>query len=332
MMILWHIIALVLITVVAWWASGYDSRLSGEDRREDYIRRIVRCGMTLFFVEVMIWLPPAVIVFAVFLGVLWAGCLSEFLSQKFRLLIDPEDKRQLDPKQSVRQLDLIAELVRRGRKADAIQLCESLKLTGEVDLPTLEMTLEHLGVPQTTTKKSSSLTVAGQLRREGKFTEAQQLLNSLLAENPRNVDAAMMLVRLYAQDLREPHKAHDVLRVLEQQPHVPAGHIQFARRSIAEWSRPSPTPKEVSAQPESVEELLAAKCFGTAIEVLEQKIQAQPRDFDLWLKLAESHGRYCGDLKRAEKIIEQMKNSFAFSAEQIQAATSRLGEWRAAGK
>src|SRR5450432_634986 len=116
MMILWHIIALALITAIAWWASRYDSRLSGENRREDYIRRIVRCCVTLFFVEVMIWLPPAVIVFAIFLGVLWAGCLSEFLSHKFRLLIDPEDKRQLDPKQSVRQLDLIAELVRRGRK------------------------------------------------------------------------------------------------------------------------------------------------------------------------------------------------------------------------
>ena len=93
-----------------------------------------------------------------------------------------------------------------------------------------------------------------------------------------------------------------------------------------------PPPKEAPASSKSVEELLAARCFGTAIEVLEQKIQEQPQNFDLWLKLAEAHGRYCGDLKRAEKILGQMKNSFAFSTEQIQAATRRLGEWRAATK
>jgi predicted Zn-dependent protease len=227
---------------------------------------------------------------------------------------------------------MIGGLIRSGRKTEAIQLCESLKASGEMDLTTLELTLEHLGVPQATAKKSSPLTTADQLRRQGKFNEAELLLSSLLAKNPRNLDAAMILVRLYAQDLRELGKAREVLRALEQQPHVPADHIEFARRSLVEWNRPQPPPEKVPAPPESVDELLAAKCFGTAIEVLEQKIQEQPQDFDLWLKLAEAHGRYCGNIKRAEKIVEQMKNSFAFDAGQIQAATSRLGEWRAAKK
>ena len=38
------------------------------------------------------------------------------------------------------------------------------------------------------------------------------ILNSLLAQNPRNLDAAMMLMRLYAQDLHRPEKAEEVLQ------------------------------------------------------------------------------------------------------------------------
>jgi len=37
--------------------------------------------------------------------------------------------------------------------------------------------------------------------------ESVQKPEPLLAEDPRNVDAAMMLMRIYAQDLRQPHQA-----------------------------------------------------------------------------------------------------------------------------
>ena len=70
--------------------------------------------------------------------------------------------------------------------------------------------------------------------------------------------------------------------------------------------------------------------FGTAIEVLEEKIEKQPQDFDLWMKLAETHCRYCGNPNRAEKIIQRMEKDFAFGPEQIQSAKTRLTEWRAA--
>jgi hypothetical protein len=198
MMILLHIGTLVFIAAVAWWFSSYDSKLTGENHKEDFIRRMVRCGLTLFLVEVLIWLPPSVLVIPIFLGVLWAGCLSELFSRGFRWLIDPEDKRKFDPRESVRQLDLIGALIRSGRKAEAIQLCQSLRVSGEVDLTTLEFMLEHLGVPQPATKKTSPLTAASQLRQQGKFNEAKLLLTSLLTENPPNLDAAMMLVRVYA--------------------------------------------------------------------------------------------------------------------------------------
>jgi len=140
----------------------------------------------------------------------------------------------------------------------------------------------------------------------------------------------MLLTRLYAQDLRDVEKAKAVLDALEKEPHVSAGHIEFARRSIDEWIRPQPQPEKISAPPESVDELLALKYFGTAIEILEEKIKEQPQDFDLWLKLAEAQGRYCGNIMRAEKIVEEMENSFAFSAGQIQTAKDKLAGWCAA--
>ena len=330
MLILLHIGALVMIGLVAWWFSGYDSKLTSENKKEDFIRRMVRCGLTLFFVEVMIWLPPSAICFSIFLAVLWAGCLSEFFSYWFTWLIDPENKRPADdPNKYVAQLDMIGALIRSGRKAEAIQLCESLKASGEVEITTLELTLEHLGVPQADAKKTNPLNAASQLRRQGKFSEAKLLLDSLLLENPRHLDAVIMLARLYTQDLREPGKAHEILRVLEQQPHISTDHIEFARRSIGEWSRRQPEIEAV-AEPKikSVDELLEQKLFGSAIELLENKINAQPQDFDLRLQLAEVHAVHCENFQTAEKIIRQIEVGPGFSQEQIERARSKLKEWR----
>ena len=87
----------------------------------------------------------------------------------------------------------------------------------------------------------------------------------------------------------------------------------------------------VEAQPETLEELLAKGYFGTAIEILEQKIKEQPRDFDLWLKLAEVQGQHCGNVKRAEKIVQQIGANPASNPEQIQLARTKFNEWREAG-
>ena len=122
-----------------------------------------------------------------------------------------------------------------------------------------------------------------------------------------------------------------MLRALEKQPLVPAAPIEFARRSINEWSSPTPKKEAVEVQPESIDELVAHRYFGTAIEMLEQKIKEQPQDFNLWLKLAEVQGQHCGNVKRAEKIIQQIEANAAFRPEQIQLARTRLDEWREAG-
>ena len=195
---------------------------------------------------------------------------------------------------------------------------------------TLENTLEFLGVPQVNSKPENPLTQAAQLRAQGKFAETEKLLKSLLAKNPADADAAMMLMRLFAQDLRQPGRAHEVLRQLEKQPQVAASHVEFARRSIEEWSRPKPEKTEAATPPESVEELLAQGFLGTAIERLEEQIKAQPQDFALRLKLAEIHAVKCRDFQRSEKMIRQMETSPNFSPQQTALARAKLQDWRAA--
>ena len=335
-----NIVVLALAALASWWLSGYDAKLTGENERHDLVRRAVRCGLSLFLVELAflcLWRywryddqasGMAYLIFALPLVLLWVGCLGELCGHTFHRLIDPEDRRPFDPGKSRRDLDMLASLVRNRRKEEAIQLCQMLKESGEVNVLTLETMLAQLGVKPDNVQKPKPLAEAGRLRSQGKLNEAEAILDSLLLENPANVDAALMLIRLYAQDLHRSDKAHEVLRSLEQQPHVPPTHIEFARRSINEWSHPQAKEVVAEALPESLDELLAKGYFGTAIEILEQKIKEQPADFDLWLTLAETHARHCGNIKRAEKIIQQLEANPAFSPEQIQFAKTKLKEWR----
>jgi len=337
-----NIVVLALATLGSWWLSGYDAKLTGENERHDLVRRAVRCGLSLFLVELAflcLWRywryddqasGMAYLIFALPLVLLWVGCLGELCGHTFHRLIDPEDRRPFDPGKSRRDLDMLAGLVRNGRKAEAIQLCQMLEESGDVSVATLDTLLDRLGVKPDQVLKPRPLTEAHQLRSQGKWSEAEAKLNSLLMENPANVDAALMLIRLYAQDLHRSDKAHEVLRSLEQQPHVLPTHIEFARRSINEWRHPQAKEVVAEALPESLVELLAKGYFGTAIEILEQKIKEHPADFDLWLKLAETHARHCGNIKRAEKIIRQIETNSAFSPEQIQLAGTKLAEWREA--
>ncbi len=327
---------------VSWWLSGFDPGVTGHNEKLDSLRRSIRCGITLFLVEMafcclwQFWRSKdpvsgiGYLVFSLPLALLWFGCISELFARAFHRMIDPEDDREFDRKKGLREMDAIGDLIRSGRKDEAIRLCQMLQKTGGVNPFVLEMTLEHLGVPQQSIRRPKPLLEADRLRSQGKFQEAELILNSLLAQNPRNLDAAMMLMRLYAQDLHRPEKAGEVLRALERQPHVPSAHLDFARRSIGEWHQGKPRTEEVAPQPESIEELLAQGYFGTAIEILEKKIKEQPQDFDSRLTLAEVYARHCSDDFRAKKIVQQIEASPAFSPEQKLSAWPKLEEWRKA--
>jgi tetratricopeptide (TPR) repeat protein len=270
------------------------------------------------------------LILPVSIALLLRSSISELFTQGFIRFIDPtlHDGREFDPKQSRRYQDALAHLIHNGRRAEAIKLCEELKQSGELDIVTLENTLEFLGVKQER-PSSKPLAEIDRLRREGNFAEAEQKLKVMLDQNPNQPEAAMMLVRLYAEDLRQPGPAHEVLDALEKQPHHSASQIEFARRSIDEWSQPGPMPTAPPPAEESIEELMAQRHFGSAIEMLEKQIKAEPQDFALQLKLAEVHAVNCYNLPRAEKIIHQMEAGANFTPQQIESARTKLREWRA---
>ncbi len=328
------ITAIGFTILAAWWLSGYDTKVTGENKGDDFVRRAARCGITLFLLTVLFCLPgvlqamPMVLLIGGLLALVWCGCVVELFARWFHHLIDPPDKREYDPNQNLRELDLVASLIKNGRKEEAIQMCQALKESGDVSVLTLETMLEHLGVKPDPVQKPRPLVEARRLRSQERFPEAEAILVSLLKENPANVDAAMMLMRLYAEDVRRPNQAAATLRALEQQPHVPSTHIDYARRSIAEWSRGKPGPEAAAALPESMDELLAHGYFGTAIEILEQKIKQQPGDFDSRIKLAEVHGLHCGNIQQARKIVRQIEIHAGFTPEQIQNARAKLAAWQ----
>ena len=212
-MFLVNIILLSVAAAIAWWLSGFDSRLTGESGKADLMRRGIRCGSTLFLLVILFSLPysiasaPPMLLIVALLALIWTGCITELGARFFHRLVDPEDKREFDPHQSARNMDMVASLLKGGRHEEAAQLCATLKESGDANILVLETLLARSGIQFEHDRKPKPLTEAYHLRSQGKFDEAAAVLNSLLAENPSNVDAALMLMRLYAQDLRRSDKA-----------------------------------------------------------------------------------------------------------------------------
>jgi tetratricopeptide (TPR) repeat protein len=329
-----HLVVLAFVGLAFWWLSGYDAKVTGGNKRQDLIRRAARCGITLLLVGILLRLPgamqalPILLAIGGMLALVWAGCIAELFARWFHHLVDPADEQEFDPNQGLRDLETIASLIKNGRREEAVQLSRKLRESGDISVLVLETRLEHLGIKLESVPKPRPLTDAYHLRMQGRFQEAESILKPLLAEDPRNVDAAMMLMRIYAQDLRQPQKATEILEALAKQAHVSPAHIEFAHRSIGEWSQGKPKPETVEALPESIDEMLAQGYFGTVIEILEQKIEEQSRDLDLRLKLAEVYSQHCGNIHRAEKIVRQIEIDPGFTPEQVQHARTKLGEWR----
>jgi tetratricopeptide (TPR) repeat protein len=345
MLFLFSNLAVMAIAMVIFWPlSGFDSRLTG-DVRLDFPRRAVRCGITLLIVEAgfyALWRCWIVgdrsagfmyLTLLVPLALLWTGCISEAGAECFHRLIDPQDKRPYNPKAGTRELDAIGGLIRSDRKEEAIQLCQTLMQTSPELRTALEMTLHHLGAPPPELPaESKPLAEAGKLRQLGKFEEAETVLTSLLKRDPSSVNAALMLIRLYSQDMHQPDKAAKMLRSLEKTPHVPAAYIEIARRSIVDRQTHSASPGNTVPEepmPQSIEELIAKKYLGTAIEVLDRQCEEEPENFEAWLKLAEVHGVHCANIQLAEKTIRRIEANSAINVEQKQQARNRLNEWRA---
>jgi hypothetical protein len=297
-------IAILVVTAgLTWWLSGYDALVTGHNVTADIWRRLIRCGVTLFLLIEGADNEVLFMGIAVFLAIIWAGCVSEMLAVRFHSLIEFTDHREFDSKRLTRDLDRLAGLVQQGRNEEALAFCHQLAEAGDASALAMETMLFRLYSQMFADEivpASPPLAEAHQLRAQGRLLEAEAKLNALLKQQPDNLAAVMMLVRLYAQDGARPEKAGTLLQMLGQQRRVPRAFLEYARSVIAEWSgavppkttegiesllvdqKPAPAPgKAVDPDQTSIDELLAAGQLGTAIERLEDEIGGQPENFDL---------------------------------------------------
>jgi hypothetical protein len=341
MLILFYITLAALALGAMWWLSGYDSRVTGENLAADIIRRTLRILITVFLVAIVFGLHPAgmgagygftpvLMIVPILIGLIWCGCLSEWWSRGFHSMIFSEDKSRYDPNKDQRELGNLAVLLRTGRHEEALLLARQLHDAGDVNTLALETMLTRAGLPWETPKADDPAVKAARLRSQGDFAGAEKILVPFLEQHPAHVHGLLLLLRLYAQDLKQPARAAEILPRLERVPRIPAWQVDYARRSLADWSADKPAPADAAPEvlPESVDELLAQGYAGTAIELLEQKLKDQPGDFDSLLKLAEAQGRYCHNMPAAEKIVRKIEKNPAFTPEQIQTAHTKLAEWR----
>ena len=317
-MILVDIILVTLAGLTMWWLSGYDARVMGENKKADLIRRGIRCGLTILLLAILVSLPysiasaPPTFLIAGLMTIIWAGSSRNWVRALSTVSLTPKTNANLTHTKALAYWIRLRACSKAGgmRKPRS---CARRSKNPATPAFSCWKRCWRARASGGDFKKSKPLAVAHQLRSEGKFTEAETILQTLLAENPSNVDAALMLMRLYVRDLRRSDKAAEVLRSLEKQPHIPSAHIEYARRSIQAWGQRKSAPVS-EVLPESVDGLLACGYLGTAIEILERKIKEQPKDFDLWLKLAEAHGLHSGNLQRAGKIVQQIESNRGFSA------------------
>ena len=243
----------------------------------------------------------------------------------------PHDQKPYNPKKAQRYLDSIGRLIRAGERDKAIQLCEKLKASGEVDPFILETTLEYLGVRQDHSQAAGPLQEIRQMRSEGKFMEAAANLKALYEKNPHHAEAAILLMQIYSQNLHQNALAHEVFRKMEKQADVPKAYVEFARRSLNEWAvskvKVAEKPPEV---PDSIDEALARGFVGTVIQRLEEKILDDPADLDLRLKLMEVQAIHCQNLQRANKMLRDLAMDPNFNPQQIEIATAKVRAWHVA--
>ena len=328
-------------TAIAWWLSGHDHRVTGENPKADFVRRATRTGVTFVLLAAATLNGFAAVFIFAALGFYWANCGAELFTHQFHKLIDPEDKRPYDPKETDRKLDRLAQLTREGRMNEALDLCSQLQQAGEGSALALEAVVHRLYLENLNSAETSPLLAEIRSLCERKqFDPAESRLKQILAAQPSNWPAMLLLMRVYAKDLSQPDKAIALLQPVGNQLRLHPAFAEYARKSIDEWSskgkgraadasrvavesHPPPAAVEVS-----IDDLLKNNQLSTAVESLEISITEAPKNFDLWLKLAEVYGVNCADLNRAGKIIQKMESSSNFTPQEIQLAKTKLREWR----
>jgi hypothetical protein len=252
-------------------------------------------------------------------GIGWVlrNAISELSSRFFMLLLDPglNDARRVDSKKTHRYRDAIAYLIHHGHRDEAIKLCEELKQSGEVDLITLENTLEYLGVKQPSLTSGRGGTGVPPVESGvppdsvvARQTVQHPRLETGHALRPRGTDLPPLL----------PSVASGV---------SPDSTRTEINQSVEAGEREAKPPAEEPFDLATVAALLAQGSLGLAVEKLEHQAVVQPDDFDVQLKLAEVYAVRLDNIIRAERIVRRLEHSAKFQPEQIGLAQSKLKEW-----
>ncbi|MEI8290212.1 MAG: hypothetical protein WCH99_12130 [Verrucomicrobiota bacterium] len=138
----------------------------------------------------------------------------------------------------------------------------------------------------------------------------RSLLDRLLRKNKPETSQRKIILSLNPRPA--PPKAQDPLEV----------HLERLKQSQAK-NQPDTT-----GVLDRVEKLILERRLGTAVELLKEQAEAEPANFDLWLRYAEAHGNHCGQVATAEKIIIRMERSGNFKKAQIKKAYTRLKKWQ----
>ena len=334
------VIFILIVTAVGWWISGYDSHLTGEDYRADFARRFIRTVITCLLVMGAVLAGGVAIFFFAGIALVWMSCLAELGARIFHRLVYPDDDRKFDPKEIDRHLDRLGQLIKQGRHTEALDLCKKLQDSSDGTHLALEATLHRLYQEALdSAEKSPLLADVRQSIENGEFERAESRLKEILASQPSSPPATLLLMRLYTVNSSRPDKALALLQPGAKEAQVHPAFAELARQTINNWVAETSRPTNFEAQgaavaieppaPElPVEELLKTSQFSTAVERLETSIQDEPRNFGLWMKLAEVYAVHCADLNRAGKIIQKMERTAAFNAEEILQAKAKLREWQ----
>jgi len=248
----------LLALLLSWWFGQFDASVTGQNKKADFKRRALRCCATLF----LVWLGRnggfLLVVIAVPLGIIWAGCLSEFFARGFMKLVDSQDPRAFDPKSLSRELDELPRLVQTGRYEQGIALCNRVIAAGDGSALAMETMLCRIYGQMFTeplTSPSPPLAEAQGLCRQRRFTEAASVLERCLKKRPGDLRAAAMLIRLYALEMYCPAKAYAVLDRIQRGPHAPPGFADYGRQVLGRWLDPNPVAENSS---DGIESLLVS--------------------------------------------------------------------------
>src|SRR5262249_36099026 len=136
-----------------------------------------------------------------------------------------------------RNTDYLAGLIQQGRNREALDLCTRLEESGTVSLQALEAMAHRLYNETLDSIGRSPFLRDIRHWREGKqFSQAESQLHQLLARQPDNWAATLLLVHIYAEDLGQHNRALALLQPADKPSPLPRQFLKFARLSINEWS------------------------------------------------------------------------------------------------